>query len=95
MLTERIDGGRGVAGALRIRRPEDPASVEVMVAGKALPKEGPGILPMWPEIRRAFEGLPTRWDRPSNETVYYPIRNSEEDIAGVLEISEPRKFYFV
>lgn len=95
LLTERIDVQRNVASALWIRRPEDPGSAEVMVAGKALPTEGPGILPLWREIERAFAGSPTRWDRESGETVYYPIRNSEDDIVGVLEISEPKQFYFV
>ena len=95
LLTERIDEGRQAASALWIRRPEDPGSVEVMVAGRALPEEGYNIIPIWPEIERAFNGRPTRRRRPNGETVYYPIRNSDEEIVGVLEISEPKEFYFI
>mgnify|MGYP001167488737 CR=1 FL=1 len=95
LLTERIDEGRRTATALWIRRPEDPGSVEVMVAGRALPQEGYGILPIWPEIARAFAGRPTRLRRPDGETVYYPIRNSDEEIVGVLEGSEPKEVFFI
>lgn len=95
LLTERIDEARNIASALWIRRPEDPDSGEVMVAGRALPEEGYAILPLWPEIERAFSGRPTRWNRPNGETVYYPIRNSDDEIVGVLEVSEPNEFYFI
>jgi hypothetical protein len=88
LLTERIDPTRKPYTALWIKRPEDPTHCEVMVAGGALPKEGCDIQPLWPEIMRAFSGSPTRWDRDGGVTVYYPIRNSDEDIVGVLEVSE-------
>ncbi|MFK7695141.1 hypothetical protein [Paenibacillus sp. HJGM_3] len=87
LLTERIDPERRPYAALWIRRPENPSHGEVMVAGRALPSEGCDIQPLWPEILRAFSGLPTRRDRGCGETVYYPIRNSDEEIVGVLEIT--------
>lgn len=87
LLTERIDPDRNPYAALWIRRPENPSSGEVMVAGRALPAEGYHIQPLWPEMMRAFGGHPTRWERNVGETVYYPIRNSDEEIAGVLELT--------
>jgi hypothetical protein len=87
LLIERIDPTRNLNTALWILRPENPVCGEVMVAGGALPIEGVDIQEMWPEINRAFTGTVTRWDRPVGQTVYYPIRNSNEDIIGVLELS--------
>ncbi|QHT61358.1 hypothetical protein GXP70_16270 [Paenibacillus lycopersici] len=95
LLTERIEPSRKPSTALWIRRPESPARVEVMVAGRSLPHEGYQIQPAWPELIRAFEGLPTRWDRPFGTTVYYPIRNSDEDIVGVLEVSESTSLFAI
>ncbi|HZG58840.1 hypothetical protein [Paenibacillus sp.] len=87
LLTERIDPERNPYTALWIRRPEQPSRGEVMVAGRSLPAEGYAIQPLWPEILQAFEGAPTRWQRANGETIYYPIRNSDEDIVGVLEVT--------
>ncbi|MHA6484674.1 hypothetical protein ACX1C1_22525 [Paenibacillus sp. strain BS8-2] len=87
LLTERIDPARKTYASLWIRRPENPSRGEVMVAGGALPAEGYVIQPLWPEILRAFEGHPTHWERNAGETVYYPIRNSDEEIVGVLELT--------
>ncbi|MDG0792525.1 hypothetical protein OMP38_17830 [Cohnella ginsengisoli] len=88
LLTERIDPLRRPYAALWIRRPENPALGEVMVAGGSLPSEGADIMPLWPEILRAFSGRPTRRDRGGGQTVYFPVRNSDEDIVGVLELTE-------
>ncbi|MFD2334326.1 hypothetical protein ACFSR7_34215 [Cohnella sp. GCM10020058] len=88
LLTERIDPLRRPYTALWIRRPENPALGEIMIAGGALPSEGSGIMPLWPEILRAFSGRPTRRDRGAGHTIYYPVRNSDEDIVGVLELTE-------
>ncbi|MBW5446482.1 hypothetical protein GE107_10455 [Cohnella sp. CFH 77786] len=87
LLTERIDPERNPYAALWIRRPENPSRGEVMVAGRALPAEGYYIQPLWPEILRAFDGHPTRRQRNAGETAYYPIRNSDEEIVGVLELT--------
>jgi hypothetical protein len=95
LLIERIDLERDLYTVLWILRPENPTTGEVMVAGKSLPIEGPDIQKMWPEILRAFNGSPTRWDRPVGQTVYYPIRNSNEDIVGVLELSHGVPTLFV
>jgi hypothetical protein len=95
LLTERIQPDREPYAALWIRRPENPSLCEVMVAGGGLPAEGCDIQPLWPEIQRAFTGLPTRWDRDDGQTVYYPIRNSDEEIIGVLELSENIPSLFV
>lgn len=88
LLTERIDPLRRPYSALWIRRPENPALGEVMVAGGALPSEGTHIMTLWPEILRAFSGRPTRYDRKDGQTVYFPVRNSDEEIVGVLELTE-------
>jgi hypothetical protein len=88
LLTERIDPDRNSYAALWILRPENPSLCEVMVAGGGLPAEGCDIQPVWPEILRAFSGLPTSWDRNAGQTVYYPIRNSDEEMIGVLELTE-------
>ncbi|TLS52690.1 hypothetical protein FE782_08660 [Paenibacillus antri] len=95
LLTERIDPRRSPLTALWIRRPEQPTHGEVMVAGSGLPREGSHIQELWPEILRAFSGLPTRWDREGGTTVYYPIRNSDEDLVGVLEVSDNVPEFFV
>lgn len=95
LLTERIDPVRETYAVLWIRRPEDTSRGEVMVAGGSLPTEGYIIQPLWPEIMRAFEGHPTRWERNAGETVYYPIRNSDEEIVGVLELTANRSLYFI
>jgi hypothetical protein len=88
LLTERIDLQRQVSTALWVKRPHRPELGEVMVAGKSLPIEGHGIVTLWPEINRAFTGTPSRIDRAAGETVYYPVRNSDEEIVGVLEVSQ-------
>ncbi|CAI6080162.1 hypothetical protein [Cohnella sp. JJ-181] len=88
LLTERIDSTRSPYAALWIRRPENPALCEVMVAGSALPSEGVLIQKLWPELARAFGGMPTRRNRDRGQTVYYPVRNSDEEIVGVLELTE-------
>ncbi len=92
---ERIDPRRSPFAALWVRRPEQPTHGEVMVAGSSLPAEGYHIQPLWPEIERAFSGLPTRWDSEGGTTIYYPIRNSDEEIVGVLEVSEQQSLYFI
>ncbi|PYI54812.1 hypothetical protein [Paenibacillus flagellatus] len=95
LLTERIDPSSGAIAAVWVRRPDDPDKGEVLVAGKALPIEGPDIIVLGAEIRRAFSGLPTRRKRPVGESVYVPVRNSEDDIVGVLEVSTLRETYFI
>jgi hypothetical protein len=95
LLTERIDPPRRVKTALWVKRPSRPELGEVMVAGRALPIEGYDIVTLWPEIERAFSGLPSRFDRSSGETVYYPVRNSDEEIVGVLEVSQLKTSYFI
>ncbi|MDG0810121.1 hypothetical protein [Cohnella rhizosphaerae] len=88
LLTERIDPSRSPYASLWIRRPENPALCEVMVAGSALPSEGVHIQKLWEEIERAFGGQPTRLNRERGQTLYYPVRNSDEEIVGVLELTE-------
>lgn len=95
LLLERIDPARSPNAALWIRRPENPALGEVMVAGGSLPQEGFHIQPLGPMILRAFGGDPTRLDRGDGQTVYYPVRNSDETIVGVLELSESVPVLFI
>jgi hypothetical protein len=92
---ERIDPSRSLTSALWIRRPENADLGEVMVAGKGLPSEGYGIIELWPELIRALSGRPTRLIRAHCETIYYPIRNSDEEIVGALELSESSRSMFI
>lgn len=95
LRAERISPERQVLAVLWVRRPDDESKCEVMVAGRGLPPEGPGILQVWPEIARAFGGMPTRKLRTAGETVYYPIRNSNHELVGALELSAAGATYFV
>ena len=87
LLIERIDPRRSAQSAVWIRRPESPDKGEVIVAGGTGPIEGTQIERLRPELERALAGTPTRLWRGWGETVYYPIRNSDEEIVGALEIT--------
>lgn len=97
LLTERIDlSRRDITCCLWVRRPDDPDRAETLIAGRTLPAEGHHIIEMGPELGRAFGGMPTaRFRSPVLETVYYPVRNSDEEIVGVLEVSEYREPFFI
>ncbi|WP_127584597.1 hypothetical protein [Paenibacillus koleovorans] len=97
LLTERIDRSRKeVSCCVWVLRPDKPNYGEPLLAGRTLPAEGHSIIPLGPELARAFAGTPTTRFRPAGEeTVYYPLRNSDEDIVAVLEVSEYRDPYFI
>jgi hypothetical protein len=95
LLTERIDTTRNIIAVLWVRRPDQPHKGEVLVAGKSLPEEGYDVVELNPAMNRALSGLPTRRVRKNGETVYYPVRDSDEDIVGMLEVSELRATFFI
>ncbi|MFC3770197.1 hypothetical protein [Paenibacillus sp. GCM10012303] len=97
LLTERIDRSRrDVTCCLWVRRPDHPSRAETLIGGRSLPVEGHHIIEMGPELCRAFAGMPTSRIRSGGEeTVYYPVRNSEEEIVGVLEVSVYDEPYFI
>jgi hypothetical protein len=92
---ERIAPIFNVLTALWVKRPDNDQLCEILVAGRGLPPEGANIIKVWEEIDRAFSGIPTRKLRLSNETIYYPIRNSDNELVGVLEVSAASETYFV
>lgn len=95
LLTERIDPSKDVLTALWVLRTDREDACEVMIAGKRLPREGFMIHDIWPELKRAFSGLPTRRVNNELETVYFPVRNSLDRIVGVLEVSEAKMSFFI
>lgn len=95
LLIERIDPTQELVTALWTVRPDNLSAGEVLVAGGGLPSEGPEIVELNPDIRRAFAGVPTYSARKPGGTVYYPLHNSDYEIVGVLEVSARKQAFFI
>jgi hypothetical protein len=88
MRLERINPDLGVTAILWQRRPGNADVVMPAVVGNALPYEGPDYPSANEEMKAVFEtGESRRFDRGNGYiSYYYAVRNSDELIAGVLEL---------
>jgi hypothetical protein len=88
MKIERINPSLDIAGVIWQRRVDNPDIAIPVIAGKSLPYEGWQRTYVTDEMRRGFEGeFGTVKTRPAGASShYYPIRNSDYEIVGVLEL---------
>ena len=92
MKIERMNPAMDVTVFLWQRRPDNEYVAVPMVAGKSLPLEGYGPSKITPEKESAFNGVSASMDR-GDEGVshFYPIKNSDAEIVGVLELLVGKK----
>ena len=90
MKIERMNPNLHLIAVLWQKRPDNEEMAVPVVAGKALPLEGFGTSRITPSMQKAFDG---EWDIqyeriPGGISHYYPVRNSDAEIVGVLELLE-------
>lgn len=95
---ERIDPGQRLFCAVWTRRPDDANACEVIALGSKRawgprplvwpPSPEPfwEIMPMFDALSEALEGAASRAAYPGAESWFFPIRDSETEIAGALEL---------
>lgn len=85
---ENINPALGVCAVLWQRHPRNPALAVPVVAGRSLPLEGWTRSPVSSELERAFsgEGPVVRQRKAGVVSHYYPVRNSDDEIVGALEL---------
>ena len=87
LKAERFCEGADVAAILWRQFPGNPYVAEPLVAGSALPNTGWRRVRSGPEMRLAFHGERTAREWPgAGCSFYYPLKNSDEEIVGVLEL---------
>ncbi len=85
--TERIVSEEDVTAVLWRLFPGNPYVAEPLVAGNALPNTGWRRTFSSMQMRSAYRGEPTVLVWPEGgSSYYYPVRNSDEEIVGVLEL---------
>ncbi len=92
---ERIEPDADVTAILWRLYPGNPYVAEPLVAGNALPNTGWRRVPSTPEQRRAClngEDTVKTW-REGGVSHYYPLRNSDWEIVGFLELLTDRGFH--
>jgi len=72
------------------RRYDNPEVALPLVAGKSLPVEGYSHAHINDGMRAAFAGGTGSFERDKSISHYFPVRNSDADIVGVLELLENR-----
>lgn len=85
---ERINPNLGLTAVLWQLRPDNAEIAVPVAAGTALPLEGYRPCPVSDAVRRAFGGESgvTAYRSDSCTSHYYPVRNSDGEIVGVLEL---------
>ncbi len=93
MRIEKINPTLSLTAVLWQRRPDDPCFAVPVVAGNALPREGYGISPIPAPMERAFSGDfgPVLAREGDSVSRYYPVKNSDAEIVGVLELLSTHK----
>ena len=88
MKIERINPGLKLTAFLWQARPDNPRMAVPVVAGNALPLTGYGAVEISPALAAALDGtFGTTAQYPSGaRSHYYPVRNSDGEIAGALEL---------
>jgi len=89
MKMERMNPEKGLTVFLWQLRPDNPDVILPLVAGRQLPRTGySGITPT-PPVRAAlagkFGGCVAEYEDGA-ASHYYPIKNSDDEIVGVLEV---------
>lgn len=86
---EKINPDLNVTGVLWQLRPDNPDLVVPVIVGNAFPEEGEGwmITPINQEMKMTFKtGVEQIKKRDNCTSYYYPLRNSNDIIVGVLEL---------
>lgn len=88
MKLEKINPELGLIAEIWQRRADNEDVVFPVVAGRALPIEGSRRRWINPEMKAVFEtGVKQVYDRGDGIiSYYYPIKNSDAEIVGVLEL---------
>lgn len=88
MKAERINPALDLTAVLWQLRPDNKAMALPLVCGNALPAEGwQGARPN-AALAAAFEGRCGAWDRGTCRSHYFPVKNSDAEIVGALELLE-------
>lgn len=85
---ENINPRLAVCAVLWQFHPKNPRLAVPVVAGKSLPPEGWARTPACAEMMRTRDsGAPQTRKRDADLTsTYYPVKNSDDEIVGVLEL---------
>jgi len=84
---EKIAPGLGLTAVVWQIKPENNRLMSPMVAGNSLPREGHAYAEINEKARAAFDGsFGEVLVRGGVSSHYYPIRNSDCDIIGALEL---------
>ena len=88
MKIEKINPDLKITAAMWQYRADNHEYALPLVAGQALPFEGWARALVNPEMRRAFGGEfgPVKTRSAACNSHYYPIKNSNAEIVGVLEL---------
>ena len=87
---ERMNPTLGLTAILWQLRPDNGEMAVPVAAGTALPLEGYRPCPVSPALRKALDGEFGAAARRSEScwSHYYPVRNSDGEIVGALELLE-------
>ncbi len=84
---ERINGELGLAAVIWARRAGEPGCAEPLVCASQLPVEGWLAVRINGPMQKAFQGAENAvLERDTSTSHYFPIYNSDHEIAGVLEL---------
>ena len=89
MKIERLNPEKNLTVFLWQLRPDNPDVILPLVAGRQLPRTGYSGITVTPPIAAAlkgkFGGCITEYEG-GGSSHYYPIRNSDDEVVGVLEL---------
>lgn len=90
---EKINPDLSLIAVLWERRPDNDRLVVPIIVGSQMPGEGGGICEAGAEMLQSFDtGERTVKKRDGFASYYYPVRDSDSDIAGVLELIVGRPY---
>lgn len=86
---EEINPDLNIATILWQLRPDNRNMIVPVINGSAFPEDGQGwdIVPVNPEMKMLFKtGCPQVKKRDNCTSHYYPLKNSDAEIVGILEL---------
>ena len=96
MKMERMNPEKNLTVFLWQLRPDNPDIILPLVAGRQLPRTGYGGIEVTPPVAAAlagkFGGCTAEYEDGAT-SYYYPIKNSDDEIVGVLEILTENVMY--